>query len=172
MPKKDTFKDQPKLRHAEFINPPNILKKKVGSGGIDAAVLVKAQKVIDTNKTDFKPIAIELLEILDKGIEHAGSGSLKGEAAIEAMLYPAAQLKAQGAMFRFPLVSDVSDILVSFLETITVPPSPEVLEIVTAHKMAISVIISNDIASEMHPHGKELKTSLLDACARYYKAKA
>ncbi len=171
MAKADTFKNQKKLRHAELIIPPNALKKKIGSGGIDAAVLVKAQKMLDTNDTDFKPIAAGLLEDLNKGIQDTEKGTLQGEAAIEAMLYPAAQLKVQGAMFRFPLVSEISDILVSFLETITVPPCPEVLEIATAHKMAISVIISNNIASDKHPHGKELKTSLTDACARYYKTR-
>jgi len=171
MAKTDLFKNKQKLRHAELIIPPNVLKKKIGSGGIDPTSLVKAQRVLDTNTTDFKPIAAELLEILNKGIKSAENGTLQDEAAIEAMLYPAAQLKAQGAMFHFPLVSEISDILVSFLETITVPPSAEVLEIATAHKMAISVIIGSNITSADHPQGKELKTSLMDACARYYKTR-
>lgn len=169
MPEADIFKDQKKIRRAEYITPPNVIKRKVGSGGIDPGLIDKAQQAIEENTVDFKPIATELIAILGKGYQDTVNGTLQGEAAIESMLYPAMQLKAQGAMFHFPLVSEISDILVNFLETVTLPPSESALEIVDAHKLAIGVVISSNMTGRTSAQGQELKTSLMEACIRYYK---
>lgn len=163
----EPFKDQKKLRTAEIITPPNILKQKMGSGGIDPASLVKAEKVIEKNTIDFIPIAKELLKTLETSLENAKSGVLQGEAAIESMLHPAVQLKAQGTLFHFPLVTEVSNTLVNFLETVE-NMDKDVMEIVTAHKTVIGLVISNNMHGDNHPQGSALKTSLLDACTRYY----
>ena len=75
------------------------------------------------------------------------------------MIYPAAQFKAQGSMFGFPLASDISDILINFLETITTPPDEDVLDIITAHKMAISVVINSGInGKDLPPQGEATET--------------
>ena len=170
MTEKDPFKNQKKFRKAELINPPNILKKKIGSGGIKEASLIKAQEILEENTTDFTPIATELIEALEREIQNSENNVTNGEAAIEALLYPAMQLKAQGAMFHFPLVTEVSDILVNFLETIENIDS-DVLEIVSAHKMTISIVISNHMIGDGDAQGKSLKMSLMDACSRYYKSR-
>lgn len=168
MAESGTFENQKKLRKAELITPPNILKQKLGSGGISEATLVKAQQALEDNTTDFRPFATVLLTLLDNAIEHARKPTSESEPAIEAMIYPAVQLKAQGAMFHFPLVTDLSDILVSFLETVT-GVDEDVLEIVVAHKTAISAVISNNMTGSGGAQGKELRDSLTDVCIRYYK---
>src|SRR5688572_10224975 len=92
----DAFQDQKKFRNAELLTPPNRLKEKVGSGGIDEAVLVKAQELLENNTVDFRPISLMLVDVLHETIADAKSGAIKGEDAINAMLYPAMQMKAQG----------------------------------------------------------------------------
>ncbi len=169
MAEKDIFKDQKKLRKAKIFTPPNIIKGKVGSGGIDPAALVAAQQALENNTVDFKPIGVALLKDLNTSIEDAKKSELKDEAVIEAMLYPAAQFKAQGSVFRFPLVSDISDILINFLETVTTPVSEDAMEIITAHKMALTAIIHGNMSGPDQPQGPELKQSLSEACIRYYK---
>lgn len=159
-----------KLRKAEMISPPNRLKEKVGSGGLDETILVKAQTLLEDNTVDFKPIATLLVDLLDEAVRDAKAGKLKGEAAIEAMIYPAMQLKAQGSMFHYPLITEISDILVNFLET--VPAADEdVVEVVHGHKIAIKVVIASDIKDSDGTQGKELKNALHEACGRYYKIK-
>ena len=105
-------------------------------------------------------------------IQNARNSPLKDESIVEAMLYPAAHFKAQGAIFHFPLVSDISDTLINFLEAVTTPVPEEALEIVTAHKMAISVVISSNMTDRNHPQGAELKRSLTEACSRFYKTRS
>ena len=49
--------DQVPRRKAEFIKPPNILKAKVGSGGLSEDILNKAQLLLENNTVDFQPLA-------------------------------------------------------------------------------------------------------------------
>lgn len=170
MEQSETFEGQKKVRKAELIAPPNRLKEKVGSGGVDEQVLTKAQELLENNTVDFKPIALMLIDMLQDAVTDAESGSLKGEEAIEGMLYPAMQLKAQGGMFHYPLISEIANILVNFLETVT-DTNADVLEIVIAHKRSINAVLGSEIKGDGGKVGRELRDALLDACARYYKSR-
>lgn len=167
----DAFEGQKKIRKAELISLPNRLKEKVGSGGLDETVLAKAQELLENNTIDFKPIAAMLMDVLNESIADAKSGALKGEAAIEAMIYPAMQLKAQGGMFHYPLISEISNILVNFLETVD-DTDKDVLDIIVAHKMSMNAVLASQIKGDGGKVGRELRDALLDACARYYKTKS
>lgn len=170
MSNSNVFPEQQKLRNAELISPPNRLKEKVGSGGIDDAVVNKAQELLERNTIDFEPLAAMMVDLLVDAINDAKAGSLQGEEAIETMLYPAMQLKAQGTMFHYPLISDISHILVNFLETVTAMDR-DVVDIVVAHKMAIKAVLASHLKGDGGKTGKELREALMDACTRYYKSK-
>lgn len=160
-----------KVRKAELIMPPNEIKEKVGSGGLDETVLIKAQDMLANNTVDFAPIGATLLEALANALEKARTGQTTGEAAIEAIIYPAMQLKAQGAMFHYALVTEISDILVNFLETVT-NTDKDVLEIVNAHRLAIGAAVSGKVKSDGGASGAALRDALMDACNRYYRSRA
>lgn len=170
MEEAEAFEGQKKVRKAELIAPPNRLKEKVGSGGIDESVLTKAQDMLENNTVDFKPIALMLVDVLHDSITDAKSGSIKGEEAIESMLYPAMQLKAQGGMFHYPLISEIANILVNFLETVT-DTDKDVIDIVVAHKQSVNAVLASEIKGDGGKVGRELRDALLDACARYYKSR-
>lgn len=159
-----------RIRRAELISPPNRLKEKVGSGGIDEKVLSKAQELLEKNTIHFEPIANMLLDLLSEAIADAKSDATKGEEALNAMIYPAMQLKAQGSMFHYPLVSDISHILVNFLETVE-DVNREVLDIVVAHKMSLKAVLASHLKGDGGKTGKELREALMEACGRYYRSK-
>jgi hypothetical protein len=164
----EAFQDQKKIRHAELLVPPNRIKEKIGSGGLDETVLVKAQELLENNTIDFKPVARLQVDILSEAIADAKSGVSAGEEAINAMLYPAMQLKAQGTMFHYPLISEIAQILVNFLETVPAADK-DVMDIVVHHKFAINAVLGSEIKGDGGKLGRELRDALLDACARYYK---
>lgn len=154
---------------AQLIVLPNHLKEKVGSGGFDEAVVTKAQDKIKNNTVDFRPIAAELITQMDKAIADARSGVTKGMAAVRGIMAPAMQLKAQGSLFHYPLVSEISDILVNFLET-AASTDADALDIVTAHKTSLNVALSGRIREKDRIKvGNELCKALYDSCDRYYK---
>jgi hypothetical protein len=156
------------FQNAEIIKTPNTLKKKVGSGGFDQATLLKAEKTIAENKIDFTPTAQEFINLMSDTIGQAQAALIVGERAVESLIYPAMQLKAQGAMFQYPLITDIAESLVNFLETLH-SVNQDVLDIVAAHKKTISIIIQKQMKSSDTPEAIALKNELNKACERYKK---
>jgi hypothetical protein len=111
------FSQKPR-RKAEFIKPPNMLKTKVGTGGLSDDILNKAEDLLENNTVDFQPLAEMYLAGLMKGIELAKEADPADdqEYVISRMLYPGMQLKANGGMFHYPLVTRIADKLIQFLE--------------------------------------------------------
>jgi len=157
---------------SRLIKPENTLKKKVGHGGFDEKVLINAQKVIEENTIDFKPMGLEFVGMLSKDLAEikAQGSEFDQNEAHDKIMYPLMQLKAQGALFHYPLVTKVSFIVVDFLENIT-GLDKEVFEIVEAYKKAVTAILMMEIKDENAAIGRQLCDELGAACARYYKAK-
>jgi hypothetical protein len=162
--------NQKRKRNVEFIKPPNTLKQKVGSGGLSEEILEKAQMLLETNTVDFLPLAEMYLNSFMRGIEMAKDGAKDArdnEYIISSMIYPAMQLKANGGMFHYPLVTQVADKLIHFLEVIE-RPDDEVVEIALAFHTTIRAVVLGKIKGSGGRHGKELLDALNDACHRYF----
>jgi hypothetical protein len=162
--------DQKPRRKAEFIKPPNLLKAKVGSGGLNEQILDKAQALLENTATDFRPLAEMYLDSMRKGWERAQSDSGKEdpEKLIAGMLYPAMQLKANGGMFHYPLITRIGDHLVQFLEVIE-RPDPDALEIVAAFHTTMRAIVVGQVSGDGGRYGADLIQELEDACYRYFQ---
>ena len=163
--------NQPQKRKAEFIKPPNTLKAKVGSGGLSEDILEKAQALLENNAVDFQPLAEIYLNTMIKGIEHASARANDDEdpeVIIASMLYPAMQLKANGGMFHYPLVTSIADKLVQFLEVIE-DADIDAIEIVLAFHTTIRAVILGKITGTGGRHGDELISALDHACMRYFE---
>lgn len=162
--------DQVPRRKAEFIKPPNILKAKVGSGGLSEDILNKAQLLLENNTVDFQPLAEIYLNSLMKGIDLAKNAAQDEDAEyiIASMLYPGMQLKANGGMFHYPLVTQIADKLIQFLEVIETPDI-EAVEIVLAFHTTMRAVVLGRIKGDGGRHGRELMLALHDACVRYFE---
>lgn len=162
--------DQKPRRRAEFIKPPNLVKAKVGSGGLGEDILAKAQNLLENNTLDFEPLAEMYLASLSLAIEKAKSViGFDGdhEVAIVGMLYPTMQLKANGGMFHYPLVTDLSDKQVQFLEVIE-KIDVDVMDLASAFITTIRAVLASKILDQRNPKGRELVIALDDACRRYF----
>lgn len=162
--------DQKPRRNAEFIKPPNDIKAKVGSGGLGEGILAKAQILLESNTMDFGPLAEMYLSNLANAIEKARSYvGFDGdhEVAIVGMLYPTMQLKANGGMFHFPIVTLLADKQVQFLEVIDKLDSDSI-DLAAAFITTIRAVIASKITDDMDMRGRELILALDDACRRYF----
>lgn len=162
--------NQTQRRKAEYIKPPNTLKAKVGSGGLSEQILEKAQALLENNSVDFQPLAEMYLGSMMKGIEFANNPGPDSddEGIIASMLYPAMQLKANGGMFHYPLVTMIADRLVQFLEVVEVPDI-DAVEIVLAFHTTIRAVVLGKITGTGGRHGEELVAALSEACMRYFE---
>ena len=156
-------------RQAEFIKPPNVLKQKVGHGGLSDEILNKAQKLLEENTHDFQPLAFMYLNALMQGIEMAKGASPADdtEQIIANMIYPSMQLKANGGMFHYTLITKIADKLIQFLEVID-EPDIEAVEIVLAYHTTMSAVLQGNISGDGGEHGEELLSALTAACMRYF----
>jgi hypothetical protein len=164
----DHFSQKPR-RSAEFIKPPNMLKTKVGTGGLSEEILNRAQDLLENNTVDFQPLAEMYLGTLLKGIELAKEADPDEdqEYVISRMLYPAMQLKANGGMFHYQLVTRIADKLIQFLEVIETA-DVEAIEIVLAYHTTIRAVVMGRVSGDGGRHGTELMRALNDACMRYF----
>lgn len=158
------------VRKAEFIKPPNHLKRKVGSGGLSDDIIDKAQALLENNTVDFLPLAEMYLENLMKGIENAKDVHPDDdiEPSIAGMLYPGMQLKANGGMFQYPLVTRIADKMIQFLEVLE-EVDIEAVEIIVAYHTTIRAVVLGRITGDGGRHGNDLIEALNDACMRYFE---
>lgn len=155
-------------RRAEYITPPNKIKKKVGSGGLSEEILNKAQMLLETNAVDFIPLAQAYLEQLQEGIDIASEPFHENntEYVISTMLYPAMQLKANGGMFHYPLVTKIADRVIQFLEVIETP-DPEVVAIIQSFHKTVALVVREKIQGDGGERAKALMMNLENACQSY-----
>lgn len=154
----------------KLVVPENNLKQKVGNGGFSAAVLAKAQDNLDKNDIDFRPMATEYATSLGGILKDIRGGAIKPEEAIDAIMFPVMQLRAQGSLFKYASITKISHILIDCLETVKTTDK-EVLDIVEAYKKSIQAMVALQLKDDSNPAVKELCTALGDACGRYDKIK-
>ncbi len=162
--------NQKQLRKAEFIKPDTSLKKKVGHGGLSDDILEKAQTLLEKNTVDFEPLCNMYLSALQQGIEAAKNigGDDDVEHTLSQMIYPAMQLKANGGMFHYSLITSIADKLIQFLEVLK-EPDEEALDIIRAYHTSMRAVIQGKIKGDSGQHGKDLLLALEKACVRYFK---
>lgn len=155
---------------AEFMQPLNVLRSKVGYGGLNDNILNEAQALLDRNTVDFLPMAEMYLSSMMRGIErarHPRPGE-NTKTLIAGMLYPAMQLKANGGMFRYPLVTRIGSKLIRFLEVIA-EADKDAVDIVLAFHTTMRVVLMGRVSGSAGKRGDELMQELEAACLRYFE---
>ncbi len=163
------YNQKPK-RNAEFINPPNLLKAKVGSGGLSSQVIDRAQKLLENHTIDFIPLAEIYLQKMKDGIDKAKQSKevSESEDMIAEILFPCVQLKSNGAMFHYPLITRIAERFVQFMEVVE-RLDKETIEIALAFHTTIKIVVAGQIKSDGGEQGEALVDALNDACMRYFE---
>lgn len=161
-----TEKTKKKTSKAKFYNPPNTLRTKAGYGGMDPAVMERAEDYIQKNDVDFTSYAKAILERLDKALDVVRLEENRTKESVGRVIGPIMELKANGAMFKYPLLSDVADIALDFLENLD-GFNDDAYEIVNIHRKTLYIIISSHLRGNGGKQGRLLIGELHDACQRY-----
>ena len=163
--------NQTPKRDATFVIPPNIIKGKVGTGGLSEKVLKRAQRLLETHTADFAPLADIYLTRMMEGIEKAETTESNAdnlEDLISTILLPCVQLKANGAMFHYQLITRIADRFVQFMEVVE-RLDAETLEIARAYHSTIKIVVAGKIKGDGGKQGDELVEELNNACMRYFE---
>src|SRR5204862_1340373 len=125
---------------------------------------------IEIRCESFVPMAEEYLRELLSAIELAQQNP-PGEDSrvlIAGMLDPAVRLKANGGMFRYPLVTKIGARLIEFLDRVE-KPDEDVIEIATAFHSTMGTVMTSHVTGSADKHISKLIRSLDRACAHYFE---
>ena len=167
----DPYFNQGKKRDVEYIKIPNKLRSKVGSGGLDQKILERAQSVIDNNSHDFVPDAQRHMTAIREGIRLIQTQRHKfdTDALIATIAEPAMQLKANGATFKYPMVTDISALLIRFLETLS-DLDEDALDVINGFSAALNAVVVGQI-QKTNSESEQLYNALEQVCQRYFEKK-
>ncbi len=146
------------------------LQAKTGAGAVVQDVVEKVQKSMDSNNTDFQPVAQQFLDQLSIEIAQAASGGGDMEKLRANVTRTVMQLKANGAMFGYALVGDLANIVMSFLESVTALDK-DIMAILDANHKTLSAIVRTRMKGDGGAQGAALKAELEGVCSRYLEKK-
>lgn len=143
------------------------LQTKIGTGPLDERTVERCQKVMDTNKVDFTPLAMEYLDKLEKATTAAKSADPITSEHIQAITTPVMQLKANATTFHYNLIGNLANVMLSFLESIQ-KLDGDAISIVQAHHQTLKAIVLKKITGDGGAVGKQMEEELKGACKRYF----
>jgi hypothetical protein len=156
----------PKAKPIEIINPPNMLKVKVGGAlpTADEAMIRRAEMALDNLKVEFNDWLAEEVEKLETWLANCKENGLVGSSG-NALFMCAHDLRGLGVTYEFPIITRIAGSLGHLIETdekrATVP-----LALVQAHVGAIRAALSQNIRDDKDPVGamlaSELETQVVD----------
>jgi len=117
---------------------------------------------------DYTAPALGYLETLEKNIEEARNAKEQTPEILQNLLDPIMQIKANAAMFNYPLIGNMANIVLNFLEALP-DCDDHVLEIVEASAKTLRLIVTNQMKGLGGEYGEELEKELKSACKRYFR---
>ncbi len=154
----------------KVITPRNVLREKIGYGGIDPVALERAEEVIreSPKDLDYPDYARYFLTRMETVMAEARQSSRNDRKIIESLTPPVMDLKASGGMFGYMLVSEIADVILDFLEGLQTL-NDDALNIFDIHHKTLNAIITNGLKGDGGPSGLALSKELYGACQRYNK---
>ena len=149
----------PKEHPMEIFMPPNVLKAKVGSGGIDATVLKRAEQVIEDMKDEFADWIVKDVDHLSQARQ--AFEAQRTEKTLNTLYRAAHDLRGQASTFDFPLVARIAHSLATLTDGTgqgTGAGVPMVL--IDAHVDAIRLIVRDKIKNPADRMGTVLASEL------------
>lgn len=154
-------------RSPTYVSPRNKLKEKAGSGGLPEHLLLRGQKYLENNPVDFTPYAGDLLKSLlsfMKTVKHEQAA----DKTISDLTKIIMQLKANGSMFHYQLISMTSDVVLRFMENVK-RIDADFLDILRVYTHVLQVIVEKRLTGNGGNEGYILTEELHRACERYNK---
>lgn len=144
----------------EIIHPPNLLKMKVGSGGVDPEKIAKAEAAVAQLADSYLDWALNDLATLQAQLEAARADEPHRRKRVEELFQTAHDMKGQGSTFGYPLVTQVAKHLCHYVEGHLDRNGLPDLAVVAAHVDALTVILRQRVSGDGGETGQLLVREL------------
>ncbi|MCC5996964.1 MAG: Hpt domain-containing protein [Oceanicaulis sp.] len=147
-------------RPIEIINPPNMLKAKIGGAlpSADEDLMARAEAALDGLRKNFNDWLGEEVAKLEALMRTAKEQGLEGETG-EALFTCAHDLRGLGSTYEFPIITRLAASLSKLIETGEQRAAAPV-SLVEAHVGAIRAAILQNVRDDRDPVGKALAEEL------------
>ncbi|MEQ8345413.1 MAG: Hpt domain-containing protein [Sneathiellaceae bacterium] len=153
----------------EIIHPPNLLKMKVGSGGVDPDRIAKAEAAVAELAESYLDWALKDLAELQARFAALRDDPEQSRRRVDELFQTAHDMKGQGATFGYPLVTQVAKHLCHYIEGQTDRDQRPDLAIVSAHVDALSAILRGKVSGDGGAIGAALVQELEELVRRKLK---
>jgi len=150
----------------EVINPPNVLKEKVGTdgkGAIDVEAIEKAQEVIASLADSYLDSVVEDFRKINEAFEklEAATGDRKEE--LMGVFQEALNLKGQGGSFGYDLMTAIGNELCLLIEKLD-KAGPREVEAIKLHIHSMELVIGEDMKGKGGKAGEKMLAGLQQVC--------
>jgi len=159
-----------------FINPPNLLKQKVGSRGggsgagqIDPQALLRAQSIIDSKAQEYPEWASKQINELYTVYEKSVKDQSNRAEHVEKIANLVHDIRGEGTTYGYPLVTRIGTSLYDFVQVIGRANDAQ-MEVVKAHIDALKVVVSQRMEGDGGQAGAELLNMLRLAANKFVAA--
>lgn len=150
-----------------YFEPPNTLKKKVGDGGIPSYLIKRCQEYLESCPVDFTPYATRHLDELSDIKSKIDTHKIDDETGLLKTTNIIMQLKSNGSMFHYQLISMISDVMLRFMENVKVA-NTDFTDILGMYNKILEIILTKHLTGNGGREGYSLTQELHSACLRYY----
>jgi len=151
----------------EITPPDRTLQLKVGLVKSENAPVISEEEAIENNKAHFIPIAQTFADELYKAILLAEQDKFRSRLSLENLIFPVKQLKTNGLVFKYDLISELSAIIMDFVENLQ-ELDDYAIQIIRAYHTTLTHIINQEMEGSGGENGDHLFEELGGACNRYY----
>lgn len=144
----------------EIIHPPNLLKMKVGSGGVDPGRIARAEAAVAELAQSYLDWALKDLATLQSQLEKARAEPANRRQRLKELFQTAHDMKGQGSTFGYPLVTQVAKHLCHYIEGHLGRDSMPDLAVIGAHVDALTVVLRQRISGDGGAEGRLLVSEL------------
>ena len=150
----------------EVINPPNTLKKKVGTGGpgaVDMEALKRAEDVIAGMTDSYLTWVVEDLRKIEAAYQKlkAATGDKKKE--LDGVFQVSHDIKGQGGSFGYDLMTAIGNELCRLIERIKVI-GPDEIEAIKLHIDSMKLVIAENMKGQGGKAGERMLAGLQKVC--------
>lgn len=152
---------------AQFIQPPNTLRLKVGGagfGGIDAAAVARAEAALKDLSSQFGEWLRDEVSKMEAARADIRSIGVTPQ-TMEQLYMRAHDLKGLGATYQFPIITRIAGSLCKLIDDNVRMQAP--LYLVDAHIDAIKAMVRDNIQTDEHPVGRALAHELESKTAEH-----
>lgn len=144
------------------------LQLKAGTGEINPELVRLADQYLQDNNEDYTPLALEALARIAHLHEQMKKDIPTAKNYLPELVAAIMQLKANGKMFRYDLISMLAGHVLDCFENIE-DVDADMLDLNSVHLASQQLILARKIRGDGGALGIQLNLELKEACQRYYK---